>query len=169
MIKLKIPESFCDEIQHWRAEHPACHKPGRSRDLNTGLWLVHTDHVTWILTSDWSRQVTWPAYQGPWLGGQPLLQASPVLRPSCPPGDTCLLLVNTRNTRLLLVSPCSESDTSSLSATCSSVWERRYVKSPQARLLLVNNLLILVSHWSSGPRWPLLAPGSDWSPPGART
>ena len=24
-----------------------------SHDLNTGLWLVETDHVTWILTCDW--------------------------------------------------------------------------------------------------------------------
>ena len=27
----------------------------RSRDLDTGLWLVNTDHVTWILASDWSE------------------------------------------------------------------------------------------------------------------
>ena len=26
-----------------------------SRDLNTSLWLVQTDHVTWILAPDWSR------------------------------------------------------------------------------------------------------------------
>ena len=25
----------------------------RSFDLNTGLWLVNMDHVTWILSSDW--------------------------------------------------------------------------------------------------------------------
>ena len=26
------------------------------------LWLVETDHVTWIPASDWSRQITWPEY-----------------------------------------------------------------------------------------------------------
>ena len=26
-----------------------------SRDQDTGLWLARTDHVTWILASDWSR------------------------------------------------------------------------------------------------------------------
>ena len=26
----------------------------RSRDKDTGLWLVECDHVTWILASDWS-------------------------------------------------------------------------------------------------------------------
>ena len=24
------------------------------------LWLVENDHVTWILNSDWTRQITWP-------------------------------------------------------------------------------------------------------------
>ena len=33
-----------------------------SRDLNTGLWLVNTDHSTWILVSDWSILVTWSEY-----------------------------------------------------------------------------------------------------------
>ena len=31
---------------------------------NTGLWLVDTDHVTWILASDWLMFITWPEY---WL------------------------------------------------------------------------------------------------------
>ena len=29
---------------------------------NTDLWLVETDHVTWILASDWSWQITWPKH-----------------------------------------------------------------------------------------------------------
>ena len=28
--------------------------------FNTGLLLVKTDHVTWILACDWWRQITWP-------------------------------------------------------------------------------------------------------------
>ena len=32
----------------------------RSRDLNTGLWLVNTGHVTLVLASDWSRDLTFP-------------------------------------------------------------------------------------------------------------
>ena len=40
-----------------------------SHDLNTGLWLVETDHLTSILASDWSRQVTWPEYW-PLIGGK---------------------------------------------------------------------------------------------------
>ena len=28
--------------------------PKWSRDLDTGLWLVQSDHMTWILASDWS-------------------------------------------------------------------------------------------------------------------
>ena len=36
--------------------------PHRSRDLITGLWLVNTGHVTWILASNWSALVTWPEY-----------------------------------------------------------------------------------------------------------
>ena len=31
----------------------------RSRDLDTGLWLVSAGHVTWMLVSDWSR--VWPS------------------------------------------------------------------------------------------------------------
>ena len=31
-----------------------------SRNLNSGLWLVNTIHVTLILTSDWSTQLMWP-------------------------------------------------------------------------------------------------------------
>ena len=31
--------------------------------INTGLWLVETGHVTWVLASHWSRQVT----SGLWL------------------------------------------------------------------------------------------------------
>ena len=36
------------------------------RDIVTGAapWLVKTDHVTWILGSYWSIQITWPEY---WL------------------------------------------------------------------------------------------------------
>ena len=30
-------------------------------DLNTDLWLVNTDHMTWILASDWSH---WLPYKG---------------------------------------------------------------------------------------------------------
>ena len=33
-----------------------------SRDHNTGLWFVNTDHVTWILASNWSILVIWPEY-----------------------------------------------------------------------------------------------------------
>ena len=36
--------------------------PNWSRDLNTDLWLVQTDHVTLILTCDWSILITWPEY-----------------------------------------------------------------------------------------------------------
>ena len=28
--------------------------------LDTGLWLVESDHMTWILVSDWLRVITWP-------------------------------------------------------------------------------------------------------------
>ena len=38
--------------------------------LNTGLLLVQTDHVTWILASYWSRQVTWHQYW-PLIGRTP--------------------------------------------------------------------------------------------------
>ena len=37
-------------------------EPGRSRDLDTGLWLVQSDNVIWILASDWSRVITWSGY-----------------------------------------------------------------------------------------------------------
>ena len=30
--------------------------------INTGLWLVNTGRVTLILACDWSTQVTWPEY-----------------------------------------------------------------------------------------------------------
>ena len=67
--------------------------------LSTILATNKADHVTWILTSDWSRlitwlrywpligrdRVTWPEYQGAWLGGQPLLQGPPVHGPTVPP------------------------------------------------------------------------------------
>ena len=47
------------------------HRPligwGRSRDLNTSLWLVEADHVTWTLASDWLRQITWHEH-GPLIG-----------------------------------------------------------------------------------------------------
>ena len=33
-------------------------------DLDTGLWLVESDHVTWILLSDRLRAITWPGW---WL------------------------------------------------------------------------------------------------------
>ncbi len=36
-----------------------CHKPIQ---VNTGLWLANTDHVTTILTSDWSILITWLEY-----------------------------------------------------------------------------------------------------------
>ena len=32
-------------------------------EVNTGLWLVEADHVTWILASDWPKQITWPVYK----------------------------------------------------------------------------------------------------------
>ena len=39
--------------------------PGHSLDVlgwepGPNLWLVQSDHVTWILSSDWSRVITWP-------------------------------------------------------------------------------------------------------------
>ena len=37
----------------------------RSRDLETCLWLVETDHVTWIMASDWSRHS--PQCRGPFM------------------------------------------------------------------------------------------------------
>ena len=33
-----------------------------SRDLDTGLSLVRSDHVTWILASHWSRVIPWSGY-----------------------------------------------------------------------------------------------------------
>ena len=43
---------------------------------STGLWLVKSDHVTWVLASDWSRVITWPGYW-PLIGppGSPVLIA----------------------------------------------------------------------------------------------
>ena len=41
---------------YWSAEEdiqPECERGKWSRDLYTGLWLVNTDHVTWILAPDW--------------------------------------------------------------------------------------------------------------------
>ena len=32
-------------------------------EVNTGLWLAEADHVTSILASDWSKQITWPEYK----------------------------------------------------------------------------------------------------------
>ena len=37
----------------------------KSRDLNTGLLLVNTDHVTWILASDWSMNFITPSENAP--------------------------------------------------------------------------------------------------------
>ena len=33
-----------------------------SNDLDTGLGLVKSDHMTWILASDWLRVITWAGY-----------------------------------------------------------------------------------------------------------
>ena len=40
-----------------------------SQDLDTGLWLVSSDHGTWILASDWSAVITGPGYW-PLIGQQ---------------------------------------------------------------------------------------------------
>ena len=47
--------------------HQACPVIGqyRSRDLNTGLWLVNRCHVTWTLACDWS--IEWQRYITPQL------------------------------------------------------------------------------------------------------
>ena len=31
-------------------------------EIYTNLWLVETDHVTWILSSDWPRLIMWTEY-----------------------------------------------------------------------------------------------------------
>ena len=36
--------------------------PGGQLQVNNDLLLVKSDHVTYILTSHWSRVITWPAY-----------------------------------------------------------------------------------------------------------
>ena len=49
---------------------------------NTGLWLVNTDHMTPILASDWSTQITWPQYWpliGQWCWAWWWLQQRPTL------------------------------------------------------------------------------------------
>ena len=51
------------------APAPQQHYPG---DLNTKIWLVETDHVTLILTSDWFRWSGWgSAGPGPSARGSP--------------------------------------------------------------------------------------------------
>ena len=77
---------FCGRTLHWRwlfssavlllagqaastsnqrqgaAPQPSLHCEYLSRDLNTGLWLVNTGHMTWTLAFDWAVIVTWPEY-----------------------------------------------------------------------------------------------------------
>ena len=36
----------------------------QSLAMNTGLWLVERDHLTWNMASDWLSRITWPTY---WL------------------------------------------------------------------------------------------------------
>ena len=45
-------------LRHLITEYWLLIGPEWSRDLNTGLWLVQSDHVTWILASDWSIEAS---------------------------------------------------------------------------------------------------------------
>ena len=45
-------------IDSWREYWPLIGREW-TRDLDTGLWLAESDHVTWILASDWLRVFTW--------------------------------------------------------------------------------------------------------------
>ena len=57
-LTLWVVRQICDLISClWSLTNSICPVIGQywSRDLNTDLWLVNTDHVTWILTSDWFR------------------------------------------------------------------------------------------------------------------
>ena len=52
--------SWPQEDDEWNRYRPLIGREW-SHDLDTGLWLVKIDHVTWILASDWSRVIIWPS------------------------------------------------------------------------------------------------------------
>ena len=58
--------ALCSGIKAWLwGDQPLLHP----QQVNTGLWLVNTNIVTWILASDWSILITWPVYW-PLIGRQ---------------------------------------------------------------------------------------------------
>ena len=62
VMKIKGPENWPLIGGEWLFDLVHLIGGESSRDPDTCLWLVESDHVTWILASDWSRVIAWPGY-----------------------------------------------------------------------------------------------------------
>ena len=79
LVMYVTQESLSSRDESRRAPLEPVLTRGQRWHQHNGLWLVLSDHVTWILVSDWSWVITWHQHNGvtPHCRLQPVSSAPP--------------------------------------------------------------------------------------------